>query len=104
MDTQGGVEATGMIREYERCLGLPRTPIIGLLIYMMHQDTNKFFQVQMDDFLSKPVTMRNLTEKVLHFGRLGRSAAGSDIHQFLASISGGAGALRCIPKEFGAKL
>jgi CheY-like chemotaxis protein len=68
---------------------------------MMHQDRERIFQAQMDGFLCKPIQMRDLQDIVLRYGRLGRSAAGDELHQFLTTISGRAGA----PSgNFGAKL
>jgi hypothetical protein len=45
----------------------------------------------MDGDIRKPVKLTDVLETVQLYGRLGRSAAANDAHQFLASISGKAG-------------
>lgn len=83
-------------------MGLARTPIIGMSA--MFQDHERVFQSQIDDILCKPIGIKNLSSKILHYGRLGRSAGGNDLPQFMASISSHARGPRRTARNFDAKL
>ena len=82
-----GFEAARKIREYERCLGLPRTPIIALSASRPYGDTEQIPEALMDDFASKPIRLMALQDQVLFYGRLGRNAGRGDLPRFLASVS-----------------
>lgn len=69
--TQGGFEATGKIREYERSLGTQRTPIIALTAHAMLGDREKCIQAQMDEYLSKPLKQNHLIQTILKCATLG---------------------------------
>lgn len=69
--TQGGFEATGKIREYERSLGSQRTPIIALTAHAMMGDREKCIQAQMDEYLSKPLQQNHLIQTILKCATLG---------------------------------
>ena len=68
---QGGFEATGKIREYERSLGTQRTPIIALTAHAMMGDREKCIQAQMDEYLSKPLQQNHLIQTILKCATLG---------------------------------
>ena len=68
---QGGFEATGNIREYERSLGSQRTPIIALTAHAMMGDREKCIQAQMDEYLSKPLQQNHLIQTILKCATLG---------------------------------
>jgi len=68
---QGGFEATGKIREYERSLGSQRTPIIALTAHAMMGDREKCIQAQMDEYLSKPLQQNHLIQTILKCATLG---------------------------------
>lgn len=68
---QGGFEATGKIREYERSLGAHRTPIIALTAHAMMGDRERCIQAQMDEYLSKPLQQNHLIQTILKCATLG---------------------------------
>lgn len=68
---QGGFEATGKIREYERGMGTHRTPIIALTAHAMMGDREKCIQAQMDEYLSKPLQQNQLIQTILKCATLG---------------------------------
>lgn len=68
---QGGFEATGKIREYERGMGTHRTPIIALTAHAMMGDREKCIQAQMDEYLSKPLQQNHLIQTILKCATLG---------------------------------
>ncbi|HJV95286.1 MAG TPA: response regulator, partial [Albitalea sp.] len=55
-----GLEATRLMREYERGSGRTRTPIIALTASAMEDDRRRCLDAGMDDFLSKPLRAREL--------------------------------------------
>ena len=59
MPIMDGVEATRIIRENEKKLG-EHIPIIALTAYALKDDREKFLNLGMDDYLSKPVIMETL--------------------------------------------
>ncbi len=70
-DEQGGFEATGKIREYERSQGSHRTPIIALTAHAMMGDRERCIQAQMDEYLSKPLQQNHLIQTILKCATLG---------------------------------
>jgi len=68
---QGGFEATGKIREYERRVGAQRTPIIALTAHAMMGDRERCIQAQMDEYLSKPLQQNHLIQTILKCATLG---------------------------------
>ncbi|KAI1827954.1 putative histidine kinase group protein [Xylaria intraflava] len=71
MPVMGGFEATGKIREYERSVGAPRTPIIALTAHAMMGDRERCIQAQMDEYLSKPLQQNHLIQTMLKCATLG---------------------------------
>ena len=68
-----GYEATRQRRQQEATLKQPRTPIIGITAYAMSEDRQKCLNAGMDDYISKPVTLSELSgmlERWIGEGRL----------------------------------
>lgn len=64
MPVMNGYQATRMIREQEQKLGLPRVPIIALTATAGDADRQDCLDAGMDDFLSKPCVLEDLTRMV----------------------------------------
>lgn len=71
MPVMDGFEATSKIREYEKTRGLPRTPIIGMVVHCM-QDWRKCLDAGMDDSIVKPLRRKCLVEKIGQVGEVGK--------------------------------
>ncbi len=54
MPVMGGMEATGLIREYEATEHVPKTPIIALTAHAMIGDKERCLQAGMDEYVTKP--------------------------------------------------
>lgn len=68
MPEMNGYEATAAIRQLESKNGLPRTPVIAVTAHAMKQDQNICLENDMDDYLSKPLSINNLIEKLKFWG------------------------------------
>jgi len=62
MPEMDGFQATKAIRDIEKAEGLKRTPIIAVTAHAMKKDKQLCLDNDMDDYLSKPLTLDKLTE------------------------------------------
>lgn len=69
MPVMNGMESTRAIRDYQLENGMPRCPIVALTANAMKGDRERCIESGMDDFLTKPVLLKDLSkmlEKWLH--------------------------------------
>lgn len=64
MPQMNGKEATAEIRTYEFENAEKRTPIVGVTAHAMKGDMEACIEAGMDDYLSKPVSPKKLTQKI----------------------------------------
>jgi len=67
MPEMDGLTCSELIREREKMLGIPRTPILALSAYSYADYRKKCQEAGMDDFISKPTTIKELNEKLNKF-------------------------------------
>jgi len=60
MPVLGGIEATQMIIEWEEINQLKHKPIVALTANALHGDKEKYLQAGMDDYIAKPIDIRDL--------------------------------------------
>lgn len=74
MDVQmpflNGIDATRLIREYERKENLIPTSIIGLTVYALLISKEQCLDAGMDDYIPKPINLVLLKAKLEHFIKL----------------------------------
>jgi len=63
MPEMNGLEATGRIREAETLTGA-HVPIVGVTAHALKGDRERCIEAGMDDYLSKPISPKALTQKV----------------------------------------
>ena len=63
MPEMNGLEATGRIRAFEEVSGT-HTPIVGVAAHALKGDRERCIEAGMDDYLSKPISPKALTEKI----------------------------------------
>jgi CheY-like chemotaxis protein len=61
MPVMDGFAATRLIREFEASSGRPRTPVIALTANALTGDREHCLQQGMDDYMSKPIELRELS-------------------------------------------
>lgn len=67
MPGMDGLEATSLIREYERTNNLPRTPIIGMTAHALTGDRQRCLQAGMDEYIAKPFDASELSDMLRAF-------------------------------------
>ena len=67
MPVMSGYESTGVIRKWEMTQHLPRLPIVAMTANAMTGDREKCLAAGMDDYLSKPIKVDILKEKLAHW-------------------------------------
>ncbi|MGC9029737.1 MAG: PAS domain S-box protein [Desulfomonilaceae bacterium] len=68
MPDMDGIQATSIIREKEKALGI-RIPIIAMTAHALAGDRERFLAAGMDGYVSKPITAKELYEAVERTGR-----------------------------------
>ena len=67
MHGMNGLEATALIRKYEKNNDLPPMPIIGMTAHAMSGDRERCLAAGMDDYMPKPFEPQELREKLAGF-------------------------------------
>ncbi|MEO6363581.1 MAG: ATP-binding protein, partial [Caldimonas sp.] len=94
MPVMDGFAATRLIRAHEARAGLPRTPIIALTANALTGDREHCLAQGMDDYLSKPIELRQLALLVAHWLGHEPGAAVDATIAATASVAANAGALQ----------
>jgi CheY-like chemotaxis protein len=66
MPEMDGYEATAAIREMERQTG-SHTPIVAMTAHAMKSDQDRCLAAGMDDYISKPIHLNELIQKITQF-------------------------------------
>lgn len=69
MPVMGGHEASRQIRARERAMGLPPVPILALTATASDSERQDCLDAGMDDFLSKPCTLEDLSSAIARWAR-----------------------------------
>ncbi|MCU7951786.1 MAG: response regulator [gamma proteobacterium symbiont of Bathyaustriella thionipta] len=67
MPNLSGINATRQIRQLEEMLNRESTPIVALTANAMAGDRERFLNVGMDEYLSKPINKSRLNEVLTKF-------------------------------------
>lgn len=65
MPGMDGRQATQLIRQQEQHSGRSPTPIVALTAHALHDEKRQLLQSGMDDYLSKPISTRQLSQTLL---------------------------------------
>ena len=73
MPVMNGYEATQAIRAFEDKTGQTHTPIIAATAHALKQDEERCLEAGMDDYISKPISIKGLKDilmkwEVIHQG------------------------------------
>jgi len=79
MPFMGGMEATELIRTYERNMGIAPIPIIALTAHAMIGDRERCLEAGMDDHITKPLRRMDLLNAINKLGSE-RSALRRETH------------------------
>jgi signal transduction histidine kinase/CheY-like chemotaxis protein len=69
MPRMDGKEAAGRIRDIERRLGLPPTPIVAMTAHALEGDADAILAAGIDHYLTKPIRKADLTARLLEVAR-----------------------------------
>ena len=72
MPEMDGLQATRVIRQYERAAGKPPVPIIGMTAHALDSARDRCLEAGMDDYIAKPFTPADLERRI---SRLTQAAA-----------------------------
>ncbi|HVL00228.1 MAG TPA: ATP-binding protein [Dongiaceae bacterium] len=75
MPVMDGYEAASRILKWQRATGLTETPILALSAHALDKHRNMAFEAGMVDYLAKPVTFRQLVDKIARYIDLPADAA-----------------------------
>lgn len=64
-----GYEVTKLLRDYEKDKGIRRKPILAVTALAMNEDKNMCLESGMDEYLSKPISIEMLKEKIISISR-----------------------------------
>lgn len=70
MQEMDGLEATKLIRKREKKHNLPRVPIIAMTAHALAEDRERCLKAGMDDYISKPISFKDIQKKLEHFTHL----------------------------------
>nr|ODO02759.1 atypical/HisK protein kinase [Cryptococcus depauperatus CBS 7855] len=79
MPVMNGMEATGLIREFEANDGAPRTPIIALTAHAMIGDKERCLAAGMDEYVTKPLRRGDLLASISKVLALKQPSMGLEI-------------------------
>lgn len=81
MPFMGGMEATGLIREYEREHGLDPIPIVALTAHAMIGDRERCLTAGMDDHITKPLRRNDLINTINRLAKERRQTRNRVMHR-----------------------
>lgn len=81
MPVMDGFQATKAIRSEEGATGKKPTPIVAMTANALAKDREKAFELGMDDYLTKPVTIESVTEVLKKWAKSSLSVQSEDTQQ-----------------------